>query len=86
MFYYGLLVSLGLYFFTACLLVSVIVIIRADTTFLRSVVLLVFISISRDTWRYSRIFMNYAFLLVFFMLYLFLQQLLIEIMLLNRVC
>ena len=64
---------------------------RTNTVILRSVVeirLLVSISIFRGPWRCSRIStkaVDYAFLLVSFILYLFLQQLLIEIMLLNRV-
>ena len=57
---------------------SVIVVIRADTTFLGSVVeilLLVSISMSMSPWRYSEISIkaiDYTLLLVFFILYLFL--------------
>ena len=68
----------------------IIVVVRADTAFLRLVMeigLLVSISTFRGPRRCSRIStkaMDHAFLLVFFILYLFPQQLLIEVMLLNR--
>jgi len=64
---------------------------RADTVFLRSVMeigLLVFISIFRSPQKCFRIFkkaIDYAFLSVSFILYLFLQQLLIGVTLLDRV-
>ena len=91
LFHHSLAVGLGLHFFATCLLVHIIAVERADTVFLRSVVkigLLVSNSIFRSSQRYSRIStkaINYAFLSVSFILYLFLQQLLIEIILLNRV-
>ena len=91
LFYYGLTVRLESHFFATYSLVYIIVIERTNTAFLRLVIkieLLVSISIFKSTQRYFRIStkaINYAFLLVFFILYLFLQQLLMEIILLNKV-
>ena len=90
LFHYGLAIRLGLYFFATCLLVYIIVVVWANTTFLRLVMeigLLVFISIFKGSWRCSRIStkaVDHAFLSVFFILYLFLQQLLIKVILLNK--
>jgi len=90
LFHYGLAVGLGLHFFATCSSVYIIAVKRADTVFLRSVMeigLLVSISIFRGPWRCSRISTkaeDHAFLSVFFILYLFPQQLLIEVTLLNR--
>ena len=91
LFHYGLTVGLGLHFFTTYSLVYIIVIERTNTVFLRLVIeikLLVSISIFKSIQRYFRIStkaIDYAFLSVFFILYLFLQQLLMEIILLNKV-
>jgi len=85
-----LAVGLGLHFFTTCSSVYIIAVKRADTVFLRSVMeigLLVSISIFRGPWRCSRISTkaeDHAFLSVSFILYLFPQQLLIGVTLLNR--
>ena len=68
----------------------IIAVVRTDTAFSRLVMeigLLVSISIFRGPWRCSRIStkaMDHIFLLVFFILYLFPQQLLIGVTLLNR--
>ena len=91
LFYHSLAVGLGLHFFVTCSLVYIIAVKRADTVFLRSVVKIgLFVSIStfrspQRCFRISTKAMNYIFLLVSFILYLFPQQLLIEITLLNRV-
>ena len=90
LFYYSLAVELELHFFTTCLLVYIVVVKRANTAFLRLVMeigLLVSISTFRGSQRCSRIStkaVDHAFLLVSFILYLFPQQLLIGVMLLNR--
>ena len=68
----------------------IITVVRADTAFLRLVMeigLLVSVSTFRGHWRCSRIFtkaVDHAFLLVSFILYLFPQQLLIGVILLNK--
>ena len=68
----------------------IITVVRADTAFLRLVMeigLLVSVSTFRGPWRCSRIFtkaVDHAFLLVSFILYLFPQQLLIGVILLNK--
>jgi len=86
-----LAVRLELHFFATCSLIYIIAVERADTAFLRSVVeigLLVFISTFKGPQRYSRISIkavNYAFLSVSFILYLFSQQLLMGVTLLNKV-
>ena len=91
LFHYSLAIQLELHFFAACLLVSVIIIMRVDAVFLRLVVkiaLLVSISIFMSSQRYSRIFIkaaDHAFLSVSFILYLFPQQLLMGITLLNNI-
>jgi len=91
LFYYGLAIELELHFFTTCLLVYIVVVKRANTAFSRLVIkirLLVSISIFRGSWKCFRIStktIDYAFLSVFFILYLFPQQLLIEVILLNRI-
>ena len=90
-FHHSLAVGLGLYFFATCLLVHIIAIERADTVFSKSVVeigLLVSINTFRGPRRCSRIStkaVDHAFLSVSFILYLFLQQLLMGVTLLNRV-
>ena len=90
LFHHGLAVGLGLHFFATCSLVYIITVVRADTAFSRLVMeigLLVSISTFRGPQRCSRIStktVDYAFWLVSFILYLFPQQLLIGITLLNR--
>ena len=91
LFYHSLAIRLRLHFFATCLLVHIIAIVRAGIVFLRSVVevgLLVSISIFRYSQRYFKIStkaVDHVFLLVSFMLYLFLQQLLMRITFLNRI-
>ena len=91
LFHHSLAVGLGLHFFITYLLVYTIAIEKADTMFSRLVIeikLLVAISIFKSPWKCSRIFtktVDHIFLSVFFILYLFLQQLLIEVILLNKV-
>jgi len=91
LFYHSLAIGLGLYFFATYSLVHIIVVERADTVFLRLVIeigLLVFISIFRGPWKCSRIStktVDHAFLSVSFILYLFSQQLLMGVTLLNKV-
>ena len=91
LFHYSLAVGLGLHFFITYLLVYIIAVERANTMFLRLVIeieLLVSISIFRGPWKCSRIStktVDHIFLLVFFILYLFLQQLLMKVILLNKV-
>ena len=91
LFHHGLAVGLGLHFFSTCSLVHIIAVKRADIVFLRLVIeigLLVSISTFRGPQKCSRIStkaVDYAFLSVFFILYLFPQQLLMGVTLLNRV-
>ena len=91
LFHYSLAVELELYFFTTCLLVHIIAVKKAGTAFSRLVIeigLLVSISTFRGPRKCSRIFtkaVDHAFLSVSFILYLFSQQLLMGITLLNRV-
>ena len=91
LFHHGLAVRLGLHFFATCLLVHIITVERTDTAFLRLVMeigLLVSISTFRGPQKCSRIStkaVNHAFLSVSFILYLFPQQLLIGVTLLNKV-
>jgi len=82
--------GLGLHFFATCSLMHIIAVMRTNIAFSKLVVeigLLVSISTFRGPWRCSRIStkaVDHAFLLVFFILYLFPQQLLIGVTLLNR--
>ena len=91
LFHHDLAVRLGLHFFATCLLVHIITVERADTAFLRLVIeigLLVSISTFRSPRKCSRISIkavDHVFLSISFILYLFLQQLLIGVTLLNRV-
>ena len=85
LFYYSLAIRLELYFFDTYLLVSVIAVIRVDIMFLISLVeisLLVSISMFRNSQRYSKICTK---AIDYTLLYLFLQWLLIDIILLNSV-
>jgi len=90
LFHHSLAVRLVLHFFTTCLLVHIIAVKRTNTVFLRLVMkieLLMSISTFKGSQRCSKISIkavDHIFLLVSFILYLFLQQLLIEVMLLNR--
>ena len=91
LFHYGLAIKLELHFFITCSLVHIIAVEKAGTAFSRLVIeigLLVSISTFRGPRKCSRIFtkaMDHAFLSVSFILYLFPQQLLMGVTLLNRV-
>jgi len=91
LFHHGLADGLGLHFFATYSLVHIIAVERADTAFSRLVIeigLLVSISTFKGPQKCSRIStktVDHAFLLVSFILYLFLQQLLIGVTLSNRV-